>query len=62
MIKGNNGDDKERGGSLIYFDPKNVELLRLTFSHLGIFKGTPEALENSKDGSAASRTRCTARA
>jgi hypothetical protein len=49
VLKGNSGDDKERSGSLIYFNPKEVEILRLSFSNLGIFKGTPEASENNSD-------------
>jgi len=42
VIKGNNGDDKERSGSLIFFDTQDVELMRLAFDHVGIFKMTPE--------------------
>jgi hypothetical protein len=39
---GNSGDDKERSGSLIFLDPGGKqELFRLSFSHLGVFKGTP---------------------
>jgi len=46
VIKGNNGDDKERGGSLEYLTPNLQEVLfTLTFKHLGIFKLTPEKVE-----------------
>jgi len=46
VIKGNNGDDKERGGTLEYLDPSLKEVLfTLTFMHLGLFKLTPEKVE-----------------
>ena len=46
VIKGNNGDDKEKGGSLEYLTPNLKEVLfTLTFKHLGIFKLTPEKVE-----------------
>ena len=46
VIKGINGDDKERGGTLDYLTPDFKEaLFTLTFRHLGIFKLTPEKVE-----------------
>jgi len=46
VIKGNNGDDKEKGGTLEYLTPNLAEVLfTLTFKHLGIFKLTPEKVE-----------------
>jgi len=46
VIKGNNGDDKERGGTLEYLTPNLQEVLfTLTFKHLGVFKLTPEKVE-----------------
>ncbi len=45
VIKGLNGDDKEKGGSLVYLTPDMKELFTITFEHLGIFKLTPEKVE-----------------
>jgi len=46
VIKGNNGDNMERGGSLTYLTPDlKTELFTITFEHLGIFKLTPEKVE-----------------
>jgi len=46
VIKGNCGDDKERGGALEYLTPDlGKTLFTLTFSHLGVFKVTPEKVE-----------------
>jgi len=46
VIKGNNGQDKEKGGTLEYLTPNLQEVLfTLTFSNLGIFKCTPEKVE-----------------
>lgn len=46
VIKGNNGDDKEKGGSLEFLTPNLSEVLfTVTFEHLGIFKCTPEKVE-----------------
>jgi phage tail-like protein len=46
VIKGNNGDDRERGGTLDYTTPDFKEaLFTLTFRHLGIFKLTPDKVE-----------------
>jgi len=43
VIKGNNGHDKERGGTLEYLAPDMKEsLFTLTFRGLGIFKLAPE--------------------
>jgi len=48
VIKGNCDDDKEKNGELLYL-PQSVNegngLFRLGFSHLGIFKITPEKVE-----------------
>lgn len=46
VIKGNNGDDKEKNGTLIFLatDLKK-ELARVNFSHLGIFRLTPDKYE-----------------
>jgi phage tail-like protein len=46
VIKGNNGDEKEKTGTLRYLTPNLQEtLFTLTFKHLGIFKLTPEKVE-----------------
>jgi hypothetical protein len=46
VIKGNNSDDKERGGHLEFLTPDlGTKLFVLTFSHLGIFKLTPEKVD-----------------
>lgn len=46
VIKGNNGDDKEKGGTLEYLTPDlQTVLFTLTFHNLGIFKLTPEKTE-----------------
>ena len=50
IIKGNNGDDKERNGTLDFLSPNLAAVLgRLSFSHLGIFKCTPEKSESNSD-------------
>jgi phage tail-like protein len=50
VIKGNNGDDKEKGGTLEYLAPNLQEVLfSITFSHLGIFKLTPEKVEGGSE-------------
>ena len=41
IVQGNNGDDKERGGTLDYLDSRGRPLFTLTFSHLGVFKVAP---------------------
>jgi phage tail-like protein len=50
VIKGNNGQDKEKGGTLEYLsaDLKTV-LFTLTVSGLGIFKLTPEKVESGSE-------------
>ena len=49
VVKGNNGQAQERSGKLEYLasDDKTV-LFTLTFSHLGIFKLTPEKVESNQ--------------
>jgi len=50
VIKGNNGDDKEKGATLEYLTPNLQEVLfTITFSHLGIFKLTPEKVESGSE-------------
>jgi hypothetical protein len=49
LINGNNGDDKERSGSLIFFNDAGDELGRFTLSHLGLFKLTPEKVESGSE-------------
>jgi hypothetical protein len=43
LIKGNNDQTHERSGSLSFLDQKSSELFRLSFSNLGVFRGTPSA-------------------
>ena len=46
VIKGNNGQDAEKGATLEYLTPNLKEtLFTLTFGNLGIFKLTPEKVE-----------------
>jgi hypothetical protein len=46
VIKGNNGEGAEKGGSLEYLTPDlKTTLFTLTFHNLGIFKLTPEKAE-----------------
>jgi hypothetical protein len=46
VIKGNCGEDRERGGTLEYLTPDLKEVLfTLNFYHLGIFKITPDKAE-----------------
>jgi hypothetical protein len=45
IINGNSGDDKERNGSLIFFNDAGTEVARVGLSHLGLFKLTPEKVE-----------------
>jgi len=48
VIKGNNGEDKEKGGTLEYLTPNLSEVLfTLHFYHLGVFKVTPDKVEAS---------------
>ncbi len=46
VIKGENGQDKEKGATLTYLTPDlKTEVLTLTFKQLGIFKLTPDKLD-----------------
>jgi phage tail-like protein len=46
VIKGNNGDAAEKGGTLEFLAPNMSDVLfTVTFEHLGIFKLTPEKVE-----------------
>jgi len=46
VIDGNNGDDQERNGSLTLLTPDlKLALATISFSHLGIFKLTPESVQ-----------------
>ncbi len=50
VIKGNNGDNMEKGGTLEFLTPNLQEVLfSITFSHLGIFKLTPEKVESGSE-------------
>ena len=50
VIKGNNGQDKEKGGSLEFLTPNLSEtLFTITFENLGIFKLTPEKVESGSE-------------
>jgi phage tail-like protein len=50
VIKGNNGQDREKGGTLEYLTPNLQEVLfTLTFSNLGVFKVTPDKVEASAE-------------
>lgn len=50
VVKGNNGDDREKGGTLEYLTPNlNEALFALTFHNLGIFKLTAEKAESNSD-------------
>lgn len=50
VIKGNNGDDKEKGGTLEYLTPNLQEVIfTINFTHLGIFKLTPEKVESGSE-------------
>jgi len=50
VIKGNNGDDKEKNGSLEFLTPNLSEVLfTITFKHLGVFKLTPEKVESASE-------------
>jgi phage tail-like protein len=41
IVQGNNGDDRERSGTLDYLDGRLRPLFTLTFSHLGVFRVAP---------------------
>jgi hypothetical protein len=45
VVAGNNGQDKERNGSLIFFDTGGAEVATVGLSKVGIFKLTPEKVE-----------------
>lgn len=45
VIKGNNGQNKERNGSLEYLSTAGETLFKLDFQNLGIFKLAPEPVE-----------------
>ena len=50
VIKGNNGDQKEKGGTLEFLTPNLQEtLFTITFNHLGLFKLTPEKVESGSE-------------
>lgn len=50
VINGNNGQDKEKGGTLEYLSANLKDVLfTLTFSGLGIFKLTPDKVESASD-------------
>jgi phage tail-like protein len=50
VVKGNNGQDKEKGGTLEYLTPDlSTVLFTLTFSGLGIFKLTPDKFESGSE-------------
>jgi hypothetical protein len=50
VIKGNNGDDAEKNGTLEYLGPNLKDVLfTLTFRHLGIFKLTPEKFDAERE-------------
>jgi phage tail-like protein len=50
IIKGNNGQDKEKGGTLVYLTPNlQEELFVLKFFNLGIFKCAPDKVESHAD-------------
>lgn len=50
IIDGNNGDNAEKNGSLVYLTPDLKEtLFTINFSHLGIFKLTSEKVESGSE-------------
>jgi hypothetical protein len=50
VIRGNNGPDKEKSGTLEYLTPNLKEaLFTLTFKQLGIFKLAPEKVESGSE-------------
>jgi len=57
VIKGNNGDDKEKGGTLEFLTPSLAEtLFTISFDHLGIFNMTPDKVEAGSE--AIRRVKC----
>ena len=49
VVKGNNGQDAERGGKLAYLATDGTALFTLGFRNLGIFKLTPDKVEAGSD-------------
>jgi len=50
-MKGNCGEDQEKGGTLQYLSPDNQEaLFTLTFRNLGVFKVAPDKVEAGSEG------------
>lgn len=46
VIRGNNSEEQEKGGTLEYLAPNMTDVLyTITFKHLGIFKLTPDKME-----------------
>lgn len=51
VIKGNNGDEAEKNGTLEFLTPNLKEtLFTLTFKHLGVFKMAPDKVESGAEG------------
>jgi phage tail-like protein len=50
VLNGNNGSDKEKGGTLEYLDLDGKPLFTLTFAHLGIFRLAPDKAEAGSEG------------
>jgi len=50
VIKGNNGEDREKGGNLEYLDSSLTQILfTLTFKNLGVYKVSPDKVEASAE-------------
>jgi len=50
VIKGENGEDREKSGSLVYLTPDlKTELFRIKLSHLGIFRLHEDAAETGSE-------------
>ncbi len=50
VIKGENGDNSEKGGALEYLSSDlKTTLFTINFEHLGIFKISPDALESGSE-------------
>ena len=50
VINGNNGEDREKGGTLEYLTPNLQEVLfTLNFYHLGVFKVSPDKVTPEVD-------------
>lgn len=50
VIRGYNGDERERGGSLEYSDQQGRPFFTLTFQNLGVFKVAPDKAEAGGEG------------